>query len=59
MRSAERHLGELELLELSFGSGVPGNAHAEGCPDCRRRLAGLAAGREHLVDLDSFALETD
>ena len=57
MRSAERHLGELELLELALGPGQPGNAHAEACPDCRRRIEGFTAGHEHLLDLD--ALEAD
>jgi len=59
MRSAERHLGELELLDLALGPGQPGNAHAEGCLDCRRRIEGLAAGHEHLLDLAAFDLEAD
>ena len=59
MRSAERHLGELELLDLALGPGQSGNAHAEGCPDCRRRIEGLAAGHEHLLDLAAFDLEAD
>ncbi len=54
MRSAERHLGELELLELALGPGQPGNAHAETCPECRSRIEGLTAGHEHLLDLDAL-----
>jgi tetratricopeptide (TPR) repeat protein len=54
MRSAERHLGELELLELSLAPGLPGNSHAVRCPECLRRIEGLTAGHEHLLDLDAL-----
>ncbi len=57
MLSAERHLGELELLELALGPGQPPNAHAEACADCRRRIDGLKAGHAHLLDLATFAVE--
>jgi len=59
MPSAERHLGELDLLALALDPGAPPNAHAEGCPECRKRIDGLATGREHLADLEALAKVDD
>lgn len=55
MPSADRHLREVDLLALALAPrpGAVGNAHAEGCPECRKRIEGLAAGREHLSDLEA------
>ncbi len=55
MPSVERHLGELDLLALALDPCAPPSGHAESCPGCRARIAGLAAGREHLSDLESLA----
>ncbi len=57
MPSAERHLREVDLLALALSPrpGAARNAHAEGCPECRRRIEGLAAGREHLSDLEAIS----
>jgi len=54
MPSIERHLGELDLLALALGPAAASNPHAESCAACRRRLEGLAAGRQHLADLESL-----
>lgn len=54
MRSADGHLGELELLERALSPGLPPGDHAESCPTCRHRIGGLAAGREHLADLEAL-----
>jgi tetratricopeptide (TPR) repeat protein len=59
MRSAEGHLDELRLLELAFQPDGPGNAHAASCSECLRRIDGLAAGREHLLDLDGLDGDLD
>ena len=45
MPSADRHLGDLELLERALGSDLPPDPHAESCPACRARITGLAEGR--------------
>jgi tetratricopeptide (TPR) repeat protein len=52
MPSADRHLGEVDLLVLALEPGTVGNGHAGKCPECRRKIEGLAAGREHLGDLE-------
>ncbi len=54
MRSAERHLGEVELLERALSTYLPPDPHAEACPACRARITGLAEGRTHLADLEEF-----
>lgn len=54
MRSADRHLRERELLALALGPSVARDAHVESCPECRRRIEGLVAGREHLADLENL-----
>lgn len=55
MPSADRHLTEVDLLFLALEPGSAGSGHAGECSECRRRIEGLAAGREHLSDLDSLA----
>ncbi|HRY46369.1 MAG TPA: hypothetical protein P5164_20725, partial [Thermoanaerobaculia bacterium] len=55
MPSADRHLGELELLERAMTPGLAPDPHAASCPTCRDRIEGLAAGREHLADLAGLA----
>lgn len=55
MRSAERHPSEIDLLALALEPGLPRGAHVSGCPECRRKIDGLAAGREHLADLEETA----
>ena len=55
MPSAERHPSELHLLELALEPALPRGAHVERCPVCIRKLDGLAAGREHLADLETIA----
>ena len=57
MPSADRHLGELELLERAMTPGLAPDPHAASCPTCRDRIEGLAAGREHLADLAAPATE--
>ena len=57
MRSAERHPSEVDLLALALAPELPRGAHVTGCPACRRKVEGLATGREHLADLDGLALE--
>ncbi|MCL4807301.1 MAG: hypothetical protein KJ062_05825 [Thermoanaerobaculia bacterium] len=59
MPSADRHLGEVDLLFLALEPGAARSAHATECPECRRRIEGLAAGREHLGDLESPAASGD
>lgn len=59
MPSVERHLGELDLLALALEPDASPNAHAGSCAECRARIAGLATGREHLVDLEAFASADD
>lgn len=59
MRSPEKHLDEVELLELALALGSHANPHASGCPVCRRRIAEFEAGREHLIDLGALGLEVD
>ncbi len=54
MASADRHLGDLELLERALGSDLPPDPHAESCPACRARITGLAEGRTHLTDLQEL-----
>lgn len=54
MPSADRHLGELELLERALRSDLPPDPHAESCAVCRARIAGLAEGRSHLADLEAL-----
>ena len=55
MPSAERHPSEVDLLALALAPELPRGAHVEGCPECRRKVEGLAAGREHLLDLAVIA----
>ncbi|HYN41697.1 MAG TPA: hypothetical protein VE129_07975, partial [Thermoanaerobaculia bacterium] len=55
MPSVERHLGDVDLLALALEPGAPASAHASACPKCRARIEGLAAGREHLADLEALA----
>ncbi|MHB1045971.1 MAG: tetratricopeptide repeat protein [Thermoanaerobaculia bacterium] len=59
MPSADRHLGELELLERATTPGLAPDPHAASCPTCRDRIEGLAAGREHLADLAALATEAE
>lgn len=54
MPSAERHPSEVDLLALALEPARPRGPHVDGCPDCRRTVDGLAAGREHLADLERF-----
>lgn len=54
MPSADRHLRDLELLERALGSDLPADPHANSCPSCRARIAGLAEGRTHLADLQEL-----
>ncbi len=56
MPSRDGHLRETELLDAALRPGEAGSAHAEGCPACARRIRGLAAGREHLTDLEALAI---
>lgn len=51
MRSADRHLDDCDLLGQAMTAATPGS-HAETCPRCRSRVAALAAGSQHLRDLD-------
>lgn len=55
MPSADRHLGEVDLLLHALEPGAARSGHAGECPECRSRIEALAAGREHLGDLDSLA----
>ena len=59
MPSADRHLGELELLERAMTPGLAPDPHAASCPTCRDRIEGLAAGREHLADLAALATKAE
>lgn len=52
MRSTERHLDERAILERALAPGAPPDEHARRCNRCRSRIAALAAGREHLLDLE-------
>ena len=57
MPSAERHPSEVDLLALALEPALPRGAHVERCAECRRKVEGLAAGREHLADLEALGLE--
>lgn len=57
MPSAERHPSELDLLALALEPSRPRGAHVAGCDACRRKVDGLAAGREHLADLERLGAE--
>jgi len=54
MPSAERHPSEVDLLALALEPGLPRGPHVARCAECRRKIDGLAAGREHLADLASL-----
>jgi tetratricopeptide (TPR) repeat protein len=57
MPSADRHPPEVDLLALALAPALPRGAHVEGCAECRRKIEGLAAGREHLADLERLGAE--